>query len=130
MVIKMKTRKSEIKSEYFTKELINRLDDRKPMFSMMLLALAIVENCFAGKYIFRTYAMERRLHNHGVLPKSFFRESFLRCTKLMKLLRTNKMTVDDLLDKVILSESLQSVQLIDRKENKVFYKLIKGDNDV
>ena len=125
----MKTTKSQIKSDYFSKGLINSLDDRKPMMSMMILAHAVVENCFDGKYMFRTFTMEKRLNNHGVLPKSFFRESFLRCTKLMKLLKVNKMTIDELLDQVILSDKLTSVIMLDRKADKVFHKLVRDNQN-
>jgi len=122
--------RKKIKSEFFSNELLKMIDDEKPQFSMMLLAFAVVENCGKGKYMFRTTKMEDRWLTHGVLPKSFFRESFLRCTKLMELLKINKLTIDELLEKVINSGKFETVELFERKENKTFYKFLEGKENV
>lgn len=120
--------KSEIKSTMFTDDVLNKIDDDKPLFSMMLLAYAIIENCFKGKYIFRTFAMEARLNTYGLLPKSFFRQSFLRCTKLLNLMDRNNLSIDELLEKAIKWERLEEIEHFDRNENKVFYRLLKEES--
>jgi len=122
---KVKIRKRDIRSEFLSKEILSVIDDKKPMFSMIVLANAIVENCFEMKYEMRTQTMLNRLREHGVLPKSFFRESFLRCTKLMYFMKMNDFDLDDLVDKIINSDLLEEVVMFDRKEQKTFYKLKK-----
>ncbi len=117
--------KSEIKSNMYSEKLLAQIDDKRPHFSMMLLAWAIIENCFLKKYQFRTFAMENRLNNHGALPKSFFRQNFLRCTKLMNLMKLNNLDIDQLLEKSLFWERLEEIVIFDRNENKSFYKLLK-----
>lgn len=124
-----KIRKSAVRSEFFSKDLIFSLNDKNPRESMLLLANAIISNCFAGKYQFRTDAMFKRYRTHGVLPKSFFRESFLRCTKLMIFMRRIEISLDELLDESIKSSNLQGVAIFERNETKVYYKLSEGVSD-
>lgn len=119
--------KKQVKSEFFSKTIINLLDDNKPEFSMMVLAMAIVENCFNGDYPMPSNAMLRRYKEYGVLPKSFFRQNFQRSSKLLRLLDVNDMTLDDLVEKVVESKQFDTMELVDRKEMKTFYKLIKAE---
>lgn len=125
-----KKARKEVKSVFFTKKTIDLLDDKKPVFSMNLLAFEIIKNCFNQEYMFRTDTMKRRFKQHGVLPKSFFRQNFQRSTKLLALIQNNEMTLDLLTDQIIEDETrFEKVELFDRKENKIFYRLIKGSKD-
>ena len=119
--------KKQIKSTFLSKATINLLDDNKPEYSMMVLAMAIVENCFNGDYPFPSDAMVVRFKQHGVLPKAFFRQNFQRSSKLLRLIDENETDLDGLLELVIKSKEFETMELIDRKEMKTFYKLIKGD---
>ncbi len=119
--------RKQVKSIFFSKSTIDLIDDKKPLFSMNLLAFAIIENCFKQEYMFRTDAMKRRFKQHGVLPKSFFRQNFQRSTKLLSLIQDNCTTMDLLVDEIVADETkFEKVEIYDRKENKIFYRLLKG----
>lgn len=115
--------KTRVRSDYFRPEIIKRLDSENPKFSMLLLAQEVVKNCFAEKYQFRNLPMYHRFTNHGVLPKSFFRQNFLRCSKLLELAKINEYTLDMLVDEIIAGDLLQRVEIYERKENKEFFRL-------
>lgn len=119
--------RKQVKSNFLSKKIIDMLDDNKPEFSMIVLAQAIVDNCFDGDYPFPSDAMVNRFKEHGVLPKAFFRRNFQRSSMLLRLIDENQTDLNGLLEKVLKSEKFEKKQLIDRKEMKTFYKLKKGD---
>jgi hypothetical protein len=117
----------KIRSEYISAEIKKMLDDSNPKFSMMLIAQEIVKNCFAQKYQFRNVPMFHRLSKHGVLPKSFFRQNFQRCSKLLELIKITGYTLDSLTDEIAKGDLLEQVNIFERKESKEFYKLVTRD---
>lgn len=119
--------KKRIRSDYFRPETLKMLDSENPKFSMFILAHEMVKNCFAEKYQFRNMPMFHRLAKHGVLPKSFFRQNFQRCSKLLELIEITEYTIDQLTDEVCESDLLIKMELFERNENKTFYHLAKKD---
>lgn len=119
--------KSKLRSEFFDENVRNQLDENNPKFSMFLLAHEVVKNCFGEKYQFRNMPMYHRFAKHGVLPKSFFRQNFQRCTQLLNMAKIAGYTLDDLADEVCESDLLGKKELFERNENKMFYYLIKKD---
>ena len=120
--------KNGVKSVYIKESVIEAINECAPECAAKALIHNIVENCFDGRYMFRNPTMETRHANHGVLPKSFFRESFIRSSKLLKLLDQLYLDLDDAVEIAVESEYLEPVILFDRKVEKTFYKFIKGKN--
>jgi hypothetical protein len=117
--------KNGIKSVYIKESVVDSINDCAPKCAAEALIHNIVENCFNGRYMFRNPTMETRLNNHGVLPKSFFRESFIRSSKLLKLLDQLYLDLDDAVEIAVDSEYLEPVVLFDRKVEKTFYKFLE-----
>lgn len=120
---------SKIRSEFFSQEILEKIDDSNPKYSMFLIAHEIVKNCYAHKYQFRNTSMLHRLHKHGALPKSFFMQNFRRCSKLLELIELNGYSLLTLTNEIAESDFLTKINLFERKEDKTFYCLKVADNN-